>query len=89
MVVSYFILTLNVAFPILYLVANEAEWSENIALYPLSLILNVLAIYIGASFAPKVWKWGIRAGAVMQALLTVLLVFMWFFVVSLAVTGSR
>ena len=52
---------------------------------PLSLILNVLAIWIGAGFAPKVWKRGIRAGAVMLALLAVLATLGYFFVVFQAI----
>jgi hypothetical protein len=88
LVVSYFILTINVVFPILTLVANGSDWGEHVLLYPLSLVLNVLAICIGASFASKVWKWGIRTGAVMLALLAVLLAFIWFFMVSWIVLGG-
>ena len=71
LVVSYFILTLN-ALSVLFRFVTGSEWDMPALFVPLSLILNVLAIWIGAGFAPKVWKRGIRAGAVSMALLGVL-----------------
>ena len=71
LVVSFFILTIN-ALPVLVRVVTGSEWDMHPIFVPLSLILNVLAIWIGAGFAPKVWKRGIRAGAVSLALLGVL-----------------
>ena len=71
LVVSYFILTLN-ALSVLFRFVTGSEWDMPALFVPLSLILNVLAIWIGAGFAPKVWKRGIRAGAVSLALLGVL-----------------
>ena len=71
LVVSYFILTLN-SLSVLFRFVTGSEWDMPALFVPLSLILNVLAIWIGAGFAPKVWKRGIRAGAVSLALLGVL-----------------
>jgi len=84
LVVSFFILTLN-ALPVLSRVVTGSEWNVPPLFVPLSLILNVLAIWIGAGFAPKVWKRGIRAGTVMLALLAVLGALGYFFVIWLAV----
>ena len=72
LVVSFFILTIN-ALPILSRVVTGSEWDMHPLFVPLSLILNVLAIWIRAGCASKVWKRGIRAGAVMLVLLAVLL----------------
>ena len=63
---------LNFALPGLALVVTESEWDVPPLYGSLSLILNILVIWIGAGFAPKVWKRGIRAGAVSLALLGVL-----------------
>ena len=84
LVVSFFILTLN-ALPVLSRVVTGSEWNVPPLVVPLSLILNVLAIWIGAGFAPKVWKRGIRAGTVMLALLAVLAALGYFFLIYLAV----
>ena len=84
LVVSFFILTIN-ALPILSRVVTGSEWDMHPLFIPLSLILNVLAIWIGAGFAPKVWKRGIRAGAVVLALLAVLATLGYFFAIWLAV----
>ena len=71
LVVSFFILTIN-ALPILSRVVTGSEWDVTPLYGSLFLILNILVIWIGAGFAPKVWKRGIRAGAVSLALLGVL-----------------
>jgi len=84
LVVSYFILTLN-ALSVLFRFVTGSEWDMPALFVPLSLILNVLAIWIGAGFAPKVWKRGIRAGTVMLALLAVLATLGYFFVVFQAI----
>ena len=84
--VSFFILTIN-ALPILSRVVTGSEWDMHPLFVPLSLILNVLAIWIGAGFAPKVWKRGIRAGAVVLALLAVLAMAGWFVVGWLILMG--
>ena len=63
---------LNFALPVLARVVTGSEWDIPPHYGSLSLILNILAIWIGAGFAPKVWKRGIRAGAVSVALLGVL-----------------
>ena len=63
---------LNFGLPDLALVVTGSEWDVPPLYGFLSLILNILVIWIGASFAPKVWKRGIRAGAVSMALLGVL-----------------
>jgi len=84
LVVSYFILTLN-SLSVLFRFVTGSEWDMPALFVPLSLILNVLAIWIGAGFAPKVWKRGIRAGAVMLALLAVLATLGYFFVVFQAI----
>ena len=63
---------LNFALPDLALVVTGSEWDVPPLYGFLSLILNILVIWIGAGFAPKVWKRGIRAGAVSLALLGVL-----------------
>ena len=86
LVVSFFILTIN-ALPILVRVVTQSEWDMHPLVVPLSLILNVLAIGIGAGFAPKVWKRGIRAGAVVLALLAVLAMAGWFVVGWLILMG--
>ena len=83
LVVSFFILTIN-ALPILSRVVTGSEWDMHPLFVPLSLILNVLAIWIGAGFAPKVWKRGVRSGAVTLALLAVLATLGYFFVIWLA-----
>ena len=85
--VIYYIL--NFALPVLALAVTGSEWDVPPLYGSLSLILNILVIWIGAGFAPKVWKRGIRAGAVMLVLLAVLLALGWFFVVSWIVTGWR
>ena len=84
LVVIYFILTLN-SLSVLFRFVTGSEWDMPALFVPLSLILNVLAIWIGAGFAPKVWKRGIRAGAVMLALLAVLATLGYFFVVFQAI----
>ena len=86
LVVSYFILTLN-ALSVLFRFVTGSEWDMPALFVPLSLILNVLAIWIGAGFAPKVWKRGIRAGAVVLALLAVLAMAGWFVVGWLILMG--
>ena len=68
--VIYYIL--NFALPVLARVVTGSEWDVPPLYGSLSLLLNILVIWIGAGFAPKVWKRGIRAGAVSLALLGVL-----------------
>ena len=63
---------LNFALPDLALAVTGSEWDVPPLYGSLSLILNILVIWLGAGFAPKVWKRGIRAGAVSLALLGVL-----------------
>ena len=75
---------LNFALPVLARVVTGSEWDMHPLFVPLSLILNVLAIWIGAGFAPKVWKRGVRSGAVTLALLAVLATLGYFFVIWLA-----
>ena len=86
LVVSYFILTLN-SLSVLFRFVTGSEWDMPALFVPLSLILNVLAIWIGAGFAPKVWKRGIRAGAVSLALLGVLALVGFFVVGWIVLTG--
>ena len=85
--VIYYIL--NFALPVLARVVTGSELEVPPLYGFLSLILNILAIWIGAGCASKVWKRGIRAGAVMLVRLAVLLALGWFFVVSWIVTGWR
>ena len=63
---------LNFGLPVLARVVTGSEWDVPPLYGSLFLILNILVIWIGAGFAPKVWKRGIRAGAVSLALLGVL-----------------
>ena len=63
---------LNFGLPVLARVVTGSEWDVTPLFGSLFLILNILVIWIGAGFAPKVWKRGIRAGAVSLALLGVL-----------------
>ena len=86
LVVSYFILSLN-SLSVLFRFVTGSEWDMPALFVPLSLILNVLAIWIGAGFAPKVWKRGIRAGAVSLALLGVLALVGFFVVGWIVLTG--
>ena len=79
----YFIL--NFGLPVLSRVVTGSEWDVTPLYGSLFLILNILVIWIGAGFAPKVWKRGIRAGAVMLALLAVLAPLGYFFVVFQAI----
>ena len=81
--VIYYIL--NFALPVLARVVTGSEWEVPPLYGFLSLILDILVIWIGAGFAPKVWKRGIRAGAVMLALLAVLATLGYFFVVFQAI----
>ena len=83
--VFYYIL--NFALPVLSRVVTGSEWEVPPIYGFLSLILNILVIWIGAGFAPKVWKRGIRAGAVSLALLGVLAL-VGFFVVGWIVLTS-
>ena len=49
---------LNFALPVLARVVTGSEWRRDSSLWLSLLILNILAIWIGAGFAPKVWKRG-------------------------------
>jgi len=69
--VGCLILAICVVYPICFL-TGLTDPPPNVFVFSISGVLTVVAIYIGASFAPKVWKWGIRAGAVIPALLAVL-----------------
>ena len=51
--VIYYIL--NFALPVLARVVTGSEWEVPPLYGFLSLILNILVIWIGAGFAPKVW----------------------------------
>ena len=68
--VGCLILAFCVVYPIFFLTGLTDP--PHVFVFSISGVLTVVAIYIGASFAPKVWKWGIRAGAVIPALLAVL-----------------
>ena len=83
--VIYYIL--NFALPVLARVVTGSEWDVPPLYGSLSLLLNILVIWIGAGFAPKVWKRGIRAGAVSLALLGVLALVGFFVVGGLILMG--
>ena len=83
--VIYYIL--NFALPVLARVVTGSEWEVPPLYGFLSLILNILVVWIGAGFAPKVWKRGIRAGAVSLALLGVLALVGFFVVGWIVLTG--